>query len=366
MPAVCLILQLHVPAPLRGLSVFELGAHPALTDEKALRSQCNKVFKGSWLPLFRAFQRLHNQYGERFRIALACSGAALERLETASALESVIRQLNDAGAIEWLAQPHAYSLSFAFDREEFRLQVTQQADAIEKKWGVRPSVLLNTEWMYSNYVAWLGQIMGMKGVLTEGVPAYLKGRSLQRVYQAPHSNVSLFLRDSGWSDSLAFGSLAPGALAGAMHRVAAAEAITVGLDAPFVEESPLAGMLEAWIIELLRHDGFALCSPSQLIDPAVARDALDVPSLLTRAGAGKDLTQWMDNSLQNAALNKLYALGKRLRKTGNEDLLKRWLFLQEAQHFAAMSLDRRDGNPLDAYAHYMNALADLQIGLPAD
>jgi len=75
------------------------------------------------------------------------------------------------------------------------------------------------------------------------------------------------------------------------------------------------------------------------------------------------LTPWMGNDLQQEALNKLYAVGERVRMCTDKPLLRDWLTLQSTDHFRYMSHKDAWGTsfdtPYDAFMNYMNILADF-------
>jgi alpha-amylase len=80
-------------------------------------------------------------------------------------------------------------------------------------------------------------------------------------------------------------------------------------------------------------------------------------------GDDKDLTPWTGNDLQQEALNKLYAVGERVRLCSDKPLLHDWLMLQSTDHFRYMSHKDPYGSnyesAYDAFINYMNVLADF-------
>jgi alpha-amylase len=103
--------------------------------------------------------------------------------------------------------------------------------------------------------------------------------------------------------------------------------------------------------------------PSEITKKLEPSGALSVPYNISWVGPDKNMTPWLGNDLQNEALNKLYAVGERVRLCTDRPLLRDWILLQSTDHFRYMchkdSHNSNFDNTYDAFMNYMNILADF-------
>jgi alpha-amylase len=113
---------------------------------------------------------------------------------------------------------------------------------------------------------------------------------------------------------------------------------------------------------------------SEIADNYQPVAVLHVPSPISWADEERDLTAWMGNELQTAAVSKLYSLSDRVARCGSDQLIRDWVYLQSSDHFYYMSTKFfSDGavhayfnpyeNPYQAFMNYMNVLSDFEIRL---
>ena len=81
------------------------------------------------------------------------------------------------GAVEFVAQPYAYSLASLSDPEEFAAQVKDTCSMLKSRFGITPKVVRNTELIYFDELAPQLVEMGFKGALTEGAKHILGWKS---------------------------------------------------------------------------------------------------------------------------------------------------------------------------------------------
>ena len=113
---------------------------------------------------------------------------------------------------------------------------------------------------------------------------------------------------------------------------------------------------------------------SEVADSYQPVSLLHVPSPISWADEERDLTAWMGNELQTAAVTKLYSMSDRVTRCNSEALLRDWVYLQSSDHFYYMSTKFfSDGavhayfnpyeNPYQAFMNYMNVLSDFELRL---
>lgn len=127
---------------------------------------------------------------------------------------------------------------------------------------------------------------------------------------------------------------------------------------------------------IIKKTPFNFMTVSEIADNYQPVSLLHVPSPISWADEERDLTAWMGNELQTAAVNKLYSLSDRVGRCNNEQLMRDWVYLQSSDHFYYMSTKFfSDGavhayfnpyeNPYQAFMNYMNVLSDFEIRLNA-
>ena len=101
---------------------------------------------------------------------------------------------------------------------------------------------------------------------------------------------------------------------------------------------------------------------------------MDVPHILTWADTDRDLTAWVGNDLQRAAIGTLYGLEAGVLDSNDAKLAEDWRCLQTSDHFYYMCTKWfADGDvhayfspyasPYEAFTIYMSVLKDLEMRL---
>jgi alpha-amylase len=122
--------------------------------------------------------------------------------------------------------------------------------------------------------------------------------------------------------------------------------------------------------EILKHPDNNFMTPSEVIDSYESVDTVDVPHIISWADMERDLSAWLGNPMQSNALHELYQIEKKVKRTGDNDLIADWRRLQTSDHFYYMCTKYfSDGDvhkyfnpydsPYDSYINYMNVLNNL-------
>jgi hypothetical protein len=143
--------------------------------------------------------------------------------------------------------------------------------------------------------------------------------------------------------------------------------IWLGYEALGLFQRPESGIFEFLkaipFFALQNNIGFLM--PSEVAKKIEAVDILSSPEPISWSGIEKDISLWNGNDLQQEALNKLYAVGERVRLCSDRPLRHDWLMLQSSDHFRYMSHKDAFGtyyeSPYDAFMNYMNILADFLL-----
>ncbi len=391
MPSVCFYFQVHQPFRIKRYSFFDIGKDHFYEDDEKNVQILNKVSEKCYLKANATMLDLIKKHKGKFRISYSLSGTLIEQLEIyrPDVLQS-FKALADTGCVEFLSETYYHSLSFIYSKEEFQRQVKMHADKIKKHFGQQPKVFRNTELIYNNEIAAFIEKMGYKGILCEGVDRILKGRTPNYVYQPKGtSGIKALLKNYSLSDDIAFRfsdvnwnefPLKADKFATWVHKIAGnGEVLNLFMDYETFgehqwESTGIFDFLHHLPEEIMKHKDFNFLTPSEIIAKYPPRDEYDVKDFTSWADAERDLSAWLSNSMEQEAAKRIYDLEKKVKDSGNEDLIHTWGKLQTSDHFYYMCTKFwSDGDvhkyfspydsPYDAYIYFMNVYSDFELTL---
>ena len=394
MASVCFYFQVHQPYRVKKMRVFDIGKdndyfidkeNERLNNEIILR----KVARKCYIPTNQVILDLLQKHPE-FKIAFSFSGTLLEQLENycPEALES-FKQIVQTGRCEVLSETYYHSLAFIYSPEEFRHQVKLHQDKIRDIFAQEPKVFRNTELIYNNDLAKEVESLGYKGILIEGADKILGWRSPNFVHRATGTNLKLLLKNYKLSDDIAFRfsqktwpeyPLTSKKFAGWLDaNDATSDLVNLFMDYEtfgehHFEDTGILGFLSHLPQEVLKNPNNRFVTPTEALELHKEVGELDVPEYMSWADIERDLSAWIDNSMQKDALDKLYLLEKKILASGDEKLINDWRKLQTSDHFYYMCTKYfADGDvhkyfnpyetPYEAFINFMNAISDLKIRL---
>jgi alpha-amylase len=140
------------------------------------------------------------------------------------------------------------------------------------------------------------------------------------------------------------------------------------------KESGIFDFLQHMPGAILKKTPFKFMTPSEVADKLLPVSAINIQKPISWADEERDITAWLGNELQSAALEKLYSLSRKVNKCEDDQLKKDWEYLQSSDHFYYMATKFfSDGavhayfnpyeSPYDAFMNYMNVLSDFEIRL---
>ncbi len=390
---ICFCFQVHQPFRLRRYRFFDIGNDHYYYDDYTNESVMRKVVAKSYLPTNEMLLRLINKHKGKFKVSFSISGIALDqfRLYAPEVLDS-FKQLAATGQVEFLAESWSHSLVALKDADEFKRQVTMHAQAIEELFGKKPTVLRNTELIYSDSLGEMVASMGFKAMLTEGAKHILGWKSPNFLYcNAINPRLKVLLRNYVLSDDIAFRfsnkdwsqwPLTADKYVDWLNQIDGKdEVVNLFMDyETFGEhqwrETGIFDFMEALPGAVLKKSNFHFSTPSEIADKLQPVSAIHVPNPISWADEERDLTAWLGNEMQQEAFNKLYALLPKVSKCTDHKILKDWMFLQTSDHLYYMCTKYfSDGavhtyfnpyeTPYEAFINYMNVLSDFSIRLHA-
>lgn len=430
-PLVCFYFQVHQPYRLRDLRIDEIGGDQTYFDDEKNRAIFRKVAEKCYLPANKLMLELLEQH-DNFSIAYSLSGVFLDQCkEYGPDVLKSFRALAKTGRVEFLAETYYHSLSSVKSMPEFCDQVKKHVQTIKKLFGQTPSVFRNTELIYRNEIAHVARLMGFKGIIAEGADHLLRGRSPNEPFVPPAfrmpkatenliaknrplrkraDQIHVLLKNYRLSDDVAFRFSDKSWVGFPLDASTFTDWLTGGgghctnlfMDYETFGEHQWA---DTGIFDFLRalpaiweKRGIEAVTPSEVIERWVRQDTsstfvpfvpsvpfvpapaakktetYDVHDFISWADMERDLSAWLGNGIQNAALDAVYALEKDIKASHDDRLLEDWRKLQTSDHFYYMCTKYwSDGDvhkyfspyesPYEAYRRFSHALCDLKLRL---
>ena len=389
--AICFYFQVHQPFRLKRYRFFDLGHDHYYYDDFSNESIMRKVADKCYLPANSIILDLIQKNKGKFKVTFSLSGLAINqfRLYAPEVLDS-FRKLAETGMVEFLAETNSHSLVSLRSRSEFERQVNNHKEMLKEFLGVEPTSFRNTELIYSDTIgSWVAD-MGFKSIMTEGAKHVLGWKSPNFLYcNSINPRLKVLLRNFVLSDDIAFRfsnrnwnswPLTADKYASWINKLAPkSELINIFLDYETFGEH---NWKETGIFDFLRHmpgailkkTPFKFMTPTEIADTLQPVSAISIPSPISWADEERDITAWLGNELQVAALDKLYSLSGKVNKCEDDLIKKDWEYLQSSDHFYYMATKFfSDGavhayfnpyeTPYDAFMNYMNVLSDFEIRL---
>ncbi|MBI4450815.1 polysaccharide deacetylase family protein [Candidatus Woesearchaeota archaeon] len=386
MTNICLYFQVHQPFRLKRYTVFDIGRNSEYFDDEKNKEVMQKVARKCYLPANQAILDLIRQHGGKFKAAYSITGTALEQFESfAPEVLASFKELAKTGHVEFLSETYHHSLSFLYDKEEFRHQVNLHRAAIKKHFGQEPKVFRNTELIYNNELAKEAERLGYSCVLAEGADHVLGWRSPNHVYKAAGAKTKLLLKNYRLSDDIAFRFSNKGwegyPLTAEKYAdwVAPVLGDTVNLFMDYEtfgehqwEDTGIFNFLKQLPEELFKRGlGFQLPSEASRIEP---KAELDIHHAVSWADVERDLSAWLGNRMQTSAAEQLYRIKTAVIDSRDAELIDSWRKLTTSDHFYYMCTKWfNDGDvhkyfnpydsPYDCYIAFMNILQDMMLRL---
>jgi alpha-amylase len=389
--AICFYFQVHQPFRLKRYRFFDLGHDHYYYDDFSNESIMRKVAEKCYLPANKIILDLIQKHKGKFKVAFSLSGLAISqfRLYAPEVLES-FRELAETGMVEFLAETNSHSLVSLRSRSEFERQVMNHKEMLKEFLGVEATSFRNTELIYSDTIGTWVADMGFKSMLTEGAKHVLGWKSPNYLYcNSINPRLKILLRNFVLSDDIAFRfsnrdwnswPLTADKYASWINKLAPkSELINIFLDyETFGEhnwkETGIFDFLAHMPGAILKKTPFRFMTPTEIADTLQPVSAIGIPSPISWADEERDITAWLGNEMQVAALDKLYSLAGKVNKCEDTLIKKDWEYLQSSDHFYYMATKFfSDGavhayfnpyeTPYDAFMNYMNVLSDFEIRL---
>jgi alpha-amylase len=256
--------------------------------------------------------------------------------------------------------------------------------------GQEPTIFRNTELIFNNELADHVAKMGFKGVLAEGADHLLGWRSPNFVYRPPtNSNIKVLLKNYKLSDDIAFRF---------SNKQWEEHPLSVEKYVDWINEANGNGELvnlfmdyetfgehqweDTGIFEFLRHlpkkvlehPDNDFVTVGEAVERYEVRGEYDAHHFISWADLERDLSAWLGNPLQDNSIQLLYDMEHRIKRSGDERLIRDWRWLTTSDHFYYMCTKWfTDGDvhkyfnafdsPYEGYIAFMNAIQDMDLRL---
>ena len=376
---ICFYFQIHQPLRLKRYRFFEIGQDHYYYDDFQTEDRIRTLVEQSYLTANRTISEMIRSSNGKFKCAFSISGVALEQLEQfAPEVIDSFKELANTGSVEFLGETYAHSLSSIYDTNEFESQIKAHADKIESLFGQRPTAFRNSELIYSDEIGEIISKAGFKVMLLDEAKHILGWKSPNFVYNHSYiSKLKLLIRNQKLSDDIAFRFSHNN-----WHDYPLTAEKFIGWLAAMPENEKIVNLWMSYesfglyqpaftgIFDFLKalpyhamEQKMSFVTPTEAAKKNESAGAISTPYPISWAGHEKDLSPWTGNDLQQEALNKLYAVGERVRLCQDKALQHDWLMLQSTDHFRYMSHKDAAGtnydNAYEAFMNYMNVLADF-------
>lgn len=388
MVSVCFYLHTHQPIRLKNFRIFDIGKEKDYFDEERNKLYLERIIEKSYLPTNKILLDLIQKTDGKFKVSFSITGVLLEQLEKYPKILESFKKIIDTGRCELVSESYYHSLASVFSLSEFKRQIKKQEKKLVEIFRVKPKIFRNTELVYQNEIGRFIEKLGFKAILAEGWDKVLEWRSPCFVYKGKTSNIKILLKHYKLSDDIAFRF---------SERRWEGWPLTADKFSDWINKHNGNGNIvnlfmdyetfgehqwkETGIFEFLKHfplkvleKGNEFLNPTEVIEKFEPVGKIDFSNIVSWADSERDLSAWMGNRMQQAALSEIYKLEEEVLRYGNKKIIEDWRKLQISDHFYYMCTKWfADGDvhkyfnpyktPYEGFIVFMNSLSDLKLRL---
>ena len=392
MRAICLYLHLHQPIRYREYSIFEVGNNSNYFNDSYNGRQSNerifkKVAEKSYRPMLKLLLENMQKYPD-FKVSFSITGTWLEQAEKWTPdLIDQIRNMVNLKQAEIVGETYYHSLAYFYNLDEFNDQVKMHKEIIKRLFNVELRVFRNTELAYNDSLAHWAENAGYKGILAEGWDKILSWRSPNHIYRPLGcQSLKLLLKNYRLSDDIAFRFsnrswnewplTAPKYQKWLNDDCLRGNLINLFMDFETFGEHQwkdtgifdfMNTLIPSWLAEYENK----FVTVSEACDLEAPVDEISMPETVTWADTERDLSAWLSNSMQLAAMNNIYDIREQILATYDDALISDWRHMTTSDHPYSMCTKYwNDGDvhayfsayasPYESFMYFMNVLRDIE------
>ena len=368
--SICFYFQVHQPYNLRTYRFFDVGKRHFYYDEYRNRTEMRRRADRCYLPMNELLMEQIKRYGNKVKFAFYFSGIAIEQMQqyAPDALES-FKELVKTGNVEVLAGTYAHSTVSLHNKEAFKKQVAEHKKLMKEIFGVTPKTFVNTELIYSNEIGADVAEMGFNLMATEGAKHVLGWKSPNYLYaNSINPKLRLLLRNYKLSDALSLNfvnnSLTTESF---VEKLKECNEEVVNIFANYETfgenydaSTGIIDFMKYLPETIFNNTDFEYAKPIEMLDKLQTMSIFDAPIPLSSMGEERDLSLWMGNDLQDDALQALYSCANKVKRSKDEEIVRDWNALQDANNFYNLCTKYGNNSPYDYYINFMNVLTDFR------
>lgn len=383
MKTVCLYFEIHQNIHLKRYRFFDIGTDHYYYDDYENERSITETAEKSYVPALEALIEMARKNPGYFKCAISLSGTAIELLENyAPQVLELLGELNETGAVEFLAEPYSHGFSSLKNPEVFRDEVNRLCKKVKSLFGKSPKVFRNSCLIYDDEIGAQVADMGFKGMLAEGAKHVLGWKSPHFVYNCcrnpklklllrDHSlseDISFRFNDSNWSEYPLFAERYADWVAQLPEEDQIVnifmELCALGIFQPL--SSNILEFMKALPAQF-KQRGITFSTPSEICSKVKSSGDLVVEYPTSWVDEERDLSPWLGNAMQREACEKLYSIADRVRAIRDRKLQQDFDYLQASNNLRFMSTKANSyggyrgiyDSPYDAFTNYMNILGDF-------
>lgn len=389
MTSICIYFEVHQPLRLNRFSVFNIGnnnSNGSYFNDKLNREIFEKVAKKCYLPTNNLLLNLINKFDGQFKVSFSLTGTFIEYCKSfMPELIDNFKELFKTGSVDMIEETYYHSLSSLYDDlDEFDEQVKMHRQMIKRLFNYKPRVFRNTEAIYDNRIAKRVSDLGYKGIITEGTEKILGWRSPNYLYKPVNCDLSVLLRNYTLSDDVGFRFSArlwkdyPLTAEKYAYWMAHNEGQLVNLFMDYEtfgehhwDDTGIFDFLSHLPGEAFKHNHLDFVTVREAVERYEPVGEIDVPWAVSWADEDRDVSTWLGNDMQRACFNELKNMTRKIKESGDIDILTTWRRLQTSDHLYYVSTKGlQDGDvhayfspydgPYEGFINYMNVLQDLK------
>lgn len=380
MKQISLLLKIHQPLQLRSYRFFDIGQDHYYYDDFTNKSNLLKTAKKSYLPMNDLLLEMIAANKKNFKVNFSISGTTLEQFEkyVPEVIES-FKKLVATGNVDFVGETYSHSLASITNEQELEKQTLAHSEKINQLFGIKPTVFVNTDLIYSDAIGEQVFDMGFKGMIAEGAKQVLGWKSPNFMYcNANNPRLKVLLRNYKLSDDV---SLRFSNQSWSEYPLTADKFVSWIQSIPENEEvvnlvfdyktfgvyqdanTGIFDFFKAFVNQSIGQ-GIMFSTASEVINKLQPVSVLSVPSITSCIDEERDLTTVTGNNLQKQAIEGLHSLSQEMSVVNDAGIIADWNKIQNSDHLYYMSMRlTQEESPYpthyEAFINYMNVIADM-------
>ena len=377
-------INIHKYFLLKKYRFFDIGNDNFYFDEQSTCSAIENSEKNCLKPALEMLLALVRRYKRRFRFSITISGFAIQLIERCcGSVLSLLKQLAQTGAVEFVASPYNHSLAGINDIEEFKRQVRLSVSEIQRLFNITPETIQNSDLIYTDSIGTAAFEEGFKTIMVQPEKRSLEVKgsdyfyfhpTAQRLRILPQNQSYSQLFEKALKDCRLF---APDYLAAQLgNKATGGDIMFVSINCEFLDGTKynnrdVLAYVKSFIESVLQSKRFKFDTPSSSVQKHQPIGPYKLPDPVPGLNYPSYLAPWLGNDLQREAFSKMNALKDKIKIVANQALQTIWQRLQCSDYFYFMSdgylnnsnlniVTNPFGTPYNAFIVFMNIIGDVE------